>query len=79
MRAFWDIAPCSLVEIDRSFRGVYCLYRQCDEVITAMMQAVRASETSVYSNETTRRYVHEGSHLHTRRLENLKSHTNISL
>jgi hypothetical protein len=25
--AFWDIAPCSLVEIDRRFRGVYCLHQ----------------------------------------------------
>jgi hypothetical protein len=23
--AFWDVAPCSLVEVDRRFRGVYCL------------------------------------------------------
>jgi hypothetical protein len=22
--AFWDITPCSLVEVDRRFRGVYC-------------------------------------------------------
>jgi hypothetical protein len=24
--AFWGIAPCSLVEVDRSFRGAYCLH-----------------------------------------------------
>jgi hypothetical protein len=29
-----------------------------------MMDAVRAPETSVYSNETTRRYIPEGSNLH---------------
>jgi hypothetical protein len=29
-----------------------------------MMEAVRTSETSVYSNETTRRYIPEGSNLH---------------
>jgi hypothetical protein len=23
--ALWDIAPCSLVEVDRRFRGAYCL------------------------------------------------------
>jgi hypothetical protein len=39
------------------------------------MEAVRTSETSVYSNETTWRYVPEGSKLHTRRRENLKSRT----
>jgi hypothetical protein len=42
-----------------------------------MMEAVRTSETSVYLNETTRRYIPEDSKLHTRRRENLKSHTNF--
>jgi hypothetical protein len=37
--------------------------------IALMMQAVRISKTSVYSNETT-----EGSNFHIRRRENLKSH-----
>jgi hypothetical protein len=23
---FWDVAPCSLVKIDRRFRGAYCLH-----------------------------------------------------
>jgi hypothetical protein len=22
----WDVAPCSHVEVDRRFRGAYCLY-----------------------------------------------------
>jgi hypothetical protein len=42
------------------------------------MEAVRTPETSVYSNETTRRYIPEGSNLHTRRHENLKSHIIIT-
>jgi hypothetical protein len=42
--------------------------------ITLMMEAVCPSETSGYSNDTTRPYIPEGSHLHTRRRENLKSH-----
>jgi hypothetical protein len=29
LTAFWDIAPCGLVEVDHS-RGVYCLYHQND-------------------------------------------------
>jgi hypothetical protein len=41
--------------------------------IALMIEAVRTSETSVYS-ETTWRYIPEGSNLHTRRRENLKSH-----
>jgi hypothetical protein len=28
MTVFWDIAPCSLVKVDRRFRGVYCLHHQ---------------------------------------------------
>jgi hypothetical protein len=27
IRAFWDIAPCSL-GVDRHFRGAYCLHHQ---------------------------------------------------
>jgi hypothetical protein len=38
------------------------------------MKAGRTSETSVYSNESARRYIPEGSKLRTRRRENLKSH-----
>jgi hypothetical protein len=30
MTAYWDIAPCSLVEVDRRFRGAYSLYHQDD-------------------------------------------------
>jgi hypothetical protein len=30
MRAFWDIAPCSLVEVERRFRSTY------DSIIRAM-------------------------------------------
>jgi hypothetical protein len=39
-----------------------------------VMEAIRTSETSVYFNETTRRYIPEGCHLHTRRRKNLKFH-----
>jgi hypothetical protein len=28
MAAFWDVAPCSLVWVDRRFRGAYCPYQQ---------------------------------------------------
>jgi hypothetical protein len=31
MRAFPDIAPCSLVEEDLRFRGAYCLHHQDDD------------------------------------------------
>jgi hypothetical protein len=28
MTAFWDVAPCSLVEVDRRFRGAFCHLHQ---------------------------------------------------
>jgi hypothetical protein len=40
-----------------------------------MMEATSTSETSVNFYQTTRRNNSEDSHLHTRRRENLKSHT----
>jgi hypothetical protein len=27
---FWNIAPCSLVEVDRHFRSAYCLHHKGD-------------------------------------------------
>jgi hypothetical protein len=42
-------------------------------LITLMMEAVRNSEPSVYSKETTQRYIPEGSNIYTRLRENLKS------
>jgi hypothetical protein len=41
MIAFTEIALCSLVEVDRRFRGAYCLHHQGDE--TVMLEAVRTS------------------------------------
>jgi hypothetical protein len=67
MAAFWNVAPFSLVEADRSFRDAYCLI-----IITLIMEAVRTSETSVF-NETTRHYIQESCHLHTPCVESLKS------
>jgi hypothetical protein len=28
---FWDVAPCSLVEVYRRFRGACCLHHQGDD------------------------------------------------
>jgi hypothetical protein len=30
MTVFWDIAPCSFVEVNRRFGGTYCLHHQGD-------------------------------------------------
>jgi hypothetical protein len=42
--------------------------------IALMMEMVSTSETSVNFYQTTRRNIPEGSHIHTRRRENLKFH-----
>jgi hypothetical protein len=59
MTTLWDIVSCNLVEVDRSFRGEYCVRQQDDEslIIAMMIEAIRTSETSAYFNETTRRYI----------------------
>jgi hypothetical protein len=50
MKAFWNIAPCSLVGIYRSFRGAYCLHYHADDY----------AKTSVDSEETIRRCIQKG-------------------
>jgi hypothetical protein len=30
-RVFWDVLPCSQVDVDRRFRGAYCFLHQGDE------------------------------------------------
>jgi hypothetical protein len=46
MIVFWDVAPCSLVEIDPRFRGAYCLHHQGDE--WAVWTAVRTWNLTIY-------------------------------
>jgi hypothetical protein len=48
LRSFWDVVPCSAVEVDRRF-------------IALMMAAVRTSETSVNFDLSTRRYTPKDS------------------
>jgi hypothetical protein len=54
--AFWDIAPCNLVEVDWLFRGAYCLHRPGNGGSTHLR--------NVYFNEITRCYIPEGCRLH---------------
>jgi hypothetical protein len=43
------------------------------------MEAVRTSETSVYINETTRRFIPESCHIHILRGEKVKYHKEYSV
>jgi hypothetical protein len=70
MAVFSVVAPCSLVEVYRYFRGAYCLHHEGD----SNSKAVSISKTPENLYNTTRRNNSEDSHLHTRRHENLKSH-----
>jgi hypothetical protein len=59
--AFWDVAPCSLVEVYRLFRGACCLCHQGDDgdvtgragLIALISEAMRVFETSVNFCQTT--------------------------
>jgi hypothetical protein len=73
MTVFWYVAPCSLLEIDRRFRGAYCFHHQGDK-IALMIEAVNTSKTLANLYETTRCNIPEDGNFHTRRHENLKSH-----
>jgi hypothetical protein len=46
-------------------------------MIASMVHAVHISETSVYANKTSWRYIPEGCHLHAHCRENLKSHISV--
>jgi hypothetical protein len=73
MTVFRVLAPCSLVDVCRRFRGSYCLHRLNDwTLIALMMEAVSTSETSINFYQTTIRNIPEDSHLHTSRRINLK-------
>jgi hypothetical protein len=58
---FWDVAPCSQVEIDRHLRAAYCLHHQgvMMTFITLTMKAkssFQSGELNTFGNEHD--YVH---------------------
>jgi hypothetical protein len=70
MSVFYDVAPFSLLEIYRRFRGILCLH---NIVTDLMMEAISAekhqSVSPYYMAQHPRRH-----RLHANHLENLKSH-----
>jgi hypothetical protein len=72
MTDFWDVAPCSLVETDRRFKGAYCLHHQGNPLAWWWGQYAALKRQST-SKETTRLNIPEGCHLHTHHCENPKS------
>jgi hypothetical protein len=70
---FLDVLPGKII-VNRRFRGTCYLLHKGD-LIALMMEAARTFETSV-DNYFTQQYIPEDkSELHTRRRENLKTHT----
>jgi hypothetical protein len=61
MAVFWVVAPCSLVEVYRCFRGACCLHHP---LIALMMEAANTSETLISFYQTTWRNNREDSHLY---------------
>jgi hypothetical protein len=85
---FWDITPCSPLNVNRRFGETYHLHLQGRRLLdtcfyagsclvyssTLKMEALFSSETSIDIERTTRRYIPEDSTLHNHRCENLKSY-----
>jgi hypothetical protein len=42
-RVFWDVAPCSHVEVGRRFGGAYCLHHQGDEFLNFTVSETECS------------------------------------
>jgi hypothetical protein len=47
MSVFWDVAPCSLVNTDWSFREAYCLHHQGNSITTKLHSAT-SQKTAVF-------------------------------
>jgi hypothetical protein len=60
----WDVATCSLSDIDRRLKRAYCLHHQGSKQLSNVGQ---------YLSDYTAQHPEE-SHLHTRRCVNIKSH-----
>jgi hypothetical protein len=62
MAVFWVVAPCSLAEVYRHFRGACCLHHRGDDIFL-IMEAASTPKTSVNFYQTTRRNNPEDGHL----------------
>jgi hypothetical protein len=67
--AFWDAAPCTLVDVYRRFRGTYCLHNHRPDGGGSKHLSNVGKLLPDY-----KMHVPEDNHLHIRRREILKSH-----
>jgi hypothetical protein len=63
MAVFWYVAPCSLVDTDRCFRGAYCLHHQGDDRVNVVRLELN-NETSIYL-----KFAQYSEHFHNLNLE----------
>jgi hypothetical protein len=56
MAASWDIAPCSLLEVDRFFRGAYCLNHQGDNGCSKHLWNIGKLIWTVHTNHNNLTY-----------------------
>jgi hypothetical protein len=52
MTVFWDLVPCSLIEIDQSFRRAFCLHRQGNCVTIEAVSTLKQLSISTELNST---------------------------
>jgi hypothetical protein len=55
MTVYWDVVPCSLVEIDRRFRGACCLSHQGDRRYLSVTKGT--TERSLSTLRSVEKYV----------------------
>jgi hypothetical protein len=49
MTVLWDMAPCTVVEVDRGFRGAYCLHHQGEDGGRFKKSRTYVTKCSIYS------------------------------
>jgi hypothetical protein len=60
MTIIWDIVTCSLVEIDRRFRGAYCLHHRgvaCLKVLTIRLEKLRETTKTLFRSAGNPDYI----------------------
>jgi hypothetical protein len=60
---FWDVAPCSLIEVYRCFRGAFCLQHQTTDYQTTWRNISEDGHLHIQCHENLK------SHLHTNMYE----------
>jgi hypothetical protein len=49
MSVYYDVALCSLADIDQHFRGAYCLQHQGDESISTTLCGLMSQKTVIFT------------------------------